>query len=475
MKKRVFIYIRVSTQEQADEGYSLGEQEERLRKYCEAMEWVLVKVYTDGGFSGSNMDRPALKAMIAAVEKGEADIVLVDKLDRLSRSQFDTLYLIQKVFQENDVAFVSRAEAFDTSTAFGRAMVGILAVFAELERERIKERMKDGQEGRAKEGKWKGGHPPTGYDYNKKTGYLDVNPYEAEQVKMVFELFNNRTPLRTIVNMMNEKGYRTKYGEWKVSSTKQILESRAYLGEFARKGKWFATKHDPIISEETWQRANQILEERKKSNDKFKPGRMYKSPLGSLVWCGHCGARYQTANCGKYKDGSAKRFYRCYSRSGHKDMTRDPNCKNKTYKYSDLENVIYDEVRKLKSNPAYLEEICDSVDRTALKAAAEKRVVAIDNQLNKLIELFTVGSLDMATIKQKSIALSEEKETLLNEIEAYKTEEISRLGADKVIHFVDMFEAAVSENDSARINSILHELIEQIIIKGEKIEIHWNF
>ena len=100
-KKRVFVYVRVSTTEQAEEGYSLGEQEERLKKYCEAMDWQLAKVYVDPGYSGGNMDRPALKEMISEVEKGKADIVLVDKLDRLSRSQFDTLYMIQKVFTEN--------------------------------------------------------------------------------------------------------------------------------------------------------------------------------------------------------------------------------------------------------------------------------------------------------------------------------------------------------------------------------------
>ena len=156
MKKRVFIYLRVSTTEQAEEGYSLSEQEYRLRKLCEANDWILVKIYTDGGFSGGNTDRPALQEMIKAIEKGEADMVLVDKLDRLSRSQYDTLHLIKKVFEANNVAFVSRAESFDTSTPFGRAMVGILAVFAELERERIKERMSEGREGRAKEGKWRG-------------------------------------------------------------------------------------------------------------------------------------------------------------------------------------------------------------------------------------------------------------------------------------------------------------------------------
>ena len=215
-QKRVFVYLRVSTREQAEEGYSLSEMEERLRKYCEAMGWILVKVYIDPGYTGSNMDRPALQEMIREIEKGNADIVLVDKLDRLSRSQFDTLYLINKVFTENGCAFVSRAEAFDTSTPFGRAMVGILSVFAELERERIKERMADGKEGRAKEGKYKGGgNVPIGFDYDAETGKLIENKYESMQVKEVFDLFLARTPIYTIQQIMNEKGYRTKYGDWK--------------------------------------------------------------------------------------------------------------------------------------------------------------------------------------------------------------------------------------------------------------------
>ena len=177
--KRCFIYIRVSTQEQAEEGYSLGEQEERLKKYAEAMEWKVEHIYKDGGFSGGNMERPALKQMIDAIKHGKTDIVLVDKLDRLSRSQFDTLYLIKKIFNENNVAFVSRAEAFDTSSSFGRAMVGILAVFAELERERIKERMSEGRQGRLKEGKFRGGNTVSyGYDYAPNLGYLVPNDYE---------------------------------------------------------------------------------------------------------------------------------------------------------------------------------------------------------------------------------------------------------------------------------------------------------
>ena len=158
MKKRVFLYVRVSTQEQARDGYSIDEQIERLKDYAKAMGWIVVKIYTDGGYSGSNIDRPALQSMIKDVLAGKGDSVVVYKLDRLSRSQKDTLELIEDYFLANKVDFVSMTENFDTATPFGRAIIGILSVFAQLEREQIKERMSMGREGRAKEGKFHGSH-----------------------------------------------------------------------------------------------------------------------------------------------------------------------------------------------------------------------------------------------------------------------------------------------------------------------------
>ena len=147
---RVVIYIRVSTREQSEEGYSIGEQQDKLIKYCEAMGWEVVKIYIDPGYTGSNIERPGLQSMIHDIEAGGIDKVVVYKLDRLSRSQFDTLYLINKVFLANNCDFTSSTESFDTSTPFGRAMLGILAVFAELEREKIRERMADGKLGKSK-------------------------------------------------------------------------------------------------------------------------------------------------------------------------------------------------------------------------------------------------------------------------------------------------------------------------------------
>ena len=184
--KRVFLYIRVSTQEQAQEGYSVGEQKERLVAYCKAHDWLIVEIYVDPGYSGSNLNRPGIQKLIADIKR--CDIVLVYKLDRLSRYQRDTLYLIEDVFLPNNADFVSVQESFDTSTPFGKAMIGLLAVFAQLEREQIKERTKMGRVARAKSGLHHGGgYIPIGYNY--ENGKLIINPYEAEQVRKIYEWY----------------------------------------------------------------------------------------------------------------------------------------------------------------------------------------------------------------------------------------------------------------------------------------------
>lgn len=137
---KVAIYVRVSTLEQAESGYSIEEQVDKLTKYCDIKNWEIHKVYKDGGFSGSSIDRPAISKLITDANRHKFDAVLVYKLDRLSRSQKDTLYLIEDIFTKNKISFVSLNENFDTSTPFGKASIGILAVFAQLEREKIKER-----------------------------------------------------------------------------------------------------------------------------------------------------------------------------------------------------------------------------------------------------------------------------------------------------------------------------------------------
>ena len=152
----IAIYVRVSTAEQKMHGYSVGEQIDRLTNFSKALGYDKPQIYNDAGYSGATLDRPALSVLINDVKARKVEKVLVYKLDRLSRSQKDTLMLIEDIFLQNGCDFVSISENFDTSTPLGRAMIGILAVFAQLEREQIKERMSMGREARAKQGKYAG-------------------------------------------------------------------------------------------------------------------------------------------------------------------------------------------------------------------------------------------------------------------------------------------------------------------------------
>ncbi len=476
MQKRVFIYVRVSTQHQAEEGYSIPQQIERLKKYCEAMGWILVKIYTDDGYSGGSLDRPAMNQMIQDIEAGHTDIVLVDKLDRLSRSQFDTLFMIQKVFDANGVAFVSRNEAFDTSTPFGKAMVGILAVFAELERSRIKERMMDGQEGRAKEGKFRGGgFVPTGYDYDSNDGILKINEYEAMQVREVFDLFINRMPIFTIMTHMNNKGYRTKYGEWKEQTIRGMLQRRLYIGEIVHKGAIYEGQHEAIISKEIFDKAQKIFAERDIKFENRKVGRAYKSPLGGIIYCGHCGSRYHFRSGAVNKDGSRRNYYICYSRSkGDKKYIKDPNCRNKNYRDKELDAIIFDEIRKLKSEPTYIPAVRQSVDNTHQMKLINDRLAQIDSQISRFMDLYSVSGMDIATVTDKIKPLNEEKKSLQAELEELEITEDS-IPDDKVLELVDTFEEVEAEGDCQKIHAVVSTLIDKVVIDGEDIRIHWAF
>lgn len=476
LKKRVFVYVRVSTNRQAEEGYSISQQIERLEKYCDAMGWQLVKVYTDDGYSGGSLERPAMEQMIKEIKNGQADIVLVDKLDRLSRSQFDTLYMIQKVFDANGVAFVSRNESFDTSSAFGKAMVGILAVFAELERSRIKERMMDGLEGRAKEGLFRGGgFIPIGYDYNKETSVLEINDYEAMQVREVFRLFLKRTPIFSIMTILNNRGYRTKYGEWKEQTIRGMVSRRIYIGEIVHKGNVYQGQHEPIISIEDFNAAQKLLAEREKDNANRKIGKVYKSPLGGIIYCGHCGSRYHFRSGANNADGTRRNYYTCYSRSkGDKKYIKDPNCRNKNYRDNVLDAIVFDEIRKLKSEPEYISEVQDSTDNTHKIEMLEDRIKQVEGQISKLMDLYSIGGMDLSVITDKIKPLNEEKKSLEQELEVLvATEEPTH--RDEIIELVDAFEEVVKSGDCQRTHGIVAALIDKVEIDGEDIRIRWAF
>ena len=203
-KKRACIYIRVSTEAQEQEGYSLEEQERLCKAAIESKEWEYVRTYNDGGFSGKTVDRPALQQMLADMKAGQMEAVLIYKLDRLSRSQKDTLMIIEDYLIPNNVDIVSLKETLDTSTPWGRAMIGILASFNQLDRETIVMRTKMGRRAKAKAGGYTGGRPPIGYGIKNKE--LVIDEREAWIVREIFKMRSQKKSHRKIAEELEDRG-----------------------------------------------------------------------------------------------------------------------------------------------------------------------------------------------------------------------------------------------------------------------------
>lgn len=462
---KVALYPRVSTQEQALHGSSIEEQTSRMKSYCEAMGWEVYRVFTDAGFSGSNMNRPALQELLRAVSRHEVDKVLVYKLDRLSRSQRDTLELIEDHFLANGVDFVSMSENFDTGTPLGRAMIGILAVFAQLEREQIKERMMMGKEARAKKGKYNGGRfDPIGYDY--VDGELVVNEYEALQIRQIYSLLLSGLSPVSVTRAMNDDGYVTKYGEWREHRVRRVLRSRIYLGEISFRGEWKQGNHEPIISEKDWKEAKRILDMRLEEYSKGqKRGSAY---LTGLLVCGRCGARYgkKTANNGS----KTYYYYTCNSRSKKtKDSVKDPNCKNKSWRMEDLDKLVFDELRKLVIVPE------DDVAKP--KESPEpirKELKSIEKQISRLIDMYSIDTIPAAVLEEKIKTLQDRSQRLSETLQRIEEDEDDD-SAQRREDIVETLDIVLDEGSFEDIVFVLHELIEEITVDGDDITIKWRF
>lgn len=483
---KVALYIRVSTQEQANEGYSVGEQTERLTKYADAMGWAVYKTYVDPGYSGGNTERPGLKELIKDVEHGRIDKVVVYKLDRLSRSQLDTLYLIEKVFLANNCDFVSMNENFDTSTPFGRAMIGILAVFAQLEREQIKERMNMGKAARAKEGKWTGGStPPIGYNYDPITGELTVDEYEKTQILEAVDLFLKGTQMRTICNIFTKKGYtykgrKNKRFPWDPKILKIVFTSKTLLGYIRYNGEWYEGHQEPILDEETFNKVTEIMEMRKEKYAKHTPKtRKQSTYLGGMIYCKQCGARYTKQNGRKSKSKEAPVYYVCHSRSNKVPaMVKDPNCKNKNWRLPDLDQLVINEIKKLATDPEYYNEIREKKNK---KTDAPNKIIVIENeiknineQISRFMDLYGIGKFTIEQVGSKIDPLNDRRAGLEKELESLNASS-NKLSEEETIRVASEFSEVLERGVLDEIRLAISTLIYYVEIDEEDVYIHWKF
>lgn len=255
-----------------------------------------------------------------------------------------------------------------------------------------------------------------------------------------------------------------------------MLTNRVYLGEVRHRDEWYPGLHSAIIDPELFDDVQVIMAERDRSNEKYKPGKRYASPLGGLIWCKHCGAKYHWRNNGlNKKDGKARGYYVCYSRSKcDPKMVRDPNCTNKTYRDMNLEPYVYNEIKKLKSEPTYIDQLRKSVDTSAKQATIQTRVDKLASQISRFMDLYSLGEIPLDEISAKIKPLSDEKRGLESELKTLQAI-VPVAQPDHIRGLAEMFEDVLATGDCYAIRDAVAELIDYIEIDDEKIFIHWNF
>jgi site-specific DNA recombinase len=473
------IYIRVSSAEQALEGYSVGSQTDKLQAYCMAMGYDIYNVYTDPGFTGANIDRPAMKKLINDVENKKIDIVLVMKLDRLSRSQKDTLYLIEDVFLKNGCEFVSVTESFDTSSPMGRAFIGILAVFAQFERERISERTMDGKIERAKSGKAMGWYKvPIGYNYVNKE-YI-VDPYESELVKRIYNLAEEGYSMVKIKKFIDDEftsgtKYKTKDGKYHVKTIREILRNTVYIGKVRFNKESFDGIHDAIITEEQFNKVQNIREIKNKNalgsrKNPFKSTHI----LSGFLYCGICGARMHAQT--RQRINNSRSYYICYSVSKTTSKyTIDPNCNLKIIDGETLDNYIISEILNLKLDKSKFNEITENAEEDeTLKDAILIKLKGLDNKINKLMDLYLNDIFDKQELEKRNEQLINEKKSLEKELEN-ATKTIRKLSKKEAVKVINNAELVFENGTLDQKKSLISSLIDRIVIDNDSIKIYWTF
>src|SRR5258707_6737916 len=263
-KLRCAVYTRKSSEEGLEQEFnSLDAQREACEAYIASQKaegWLLVPDrYDDGGISGATLERPALQRLLTDIEAGRVDVVVVYKIDRLSRALMDFSKLVE-IFDRNNVTFVSVTQSFNTTTSMGRLTLNILLSFAQFEREVIGERIRDKFAASRKKGMWMGGFVPVGYAVKDRK--LVVNEGEAATVRMIFERFTKMGSATTLVRSLRAEGINGKQGKLVDKGyLYKLLNNRVYVGEAVHKGTAYAGEHQPIIDRALWDRVHGILRE----------------------------------------------------------------------------------------------------------------------------------------------------------------------------------------------------------------------
>lgn len=381
------------------EGYSIDAQKELLVNFAKSKEFDSYEFYVDGGFSGKDLNRPSIQNLINDVKNKKIDCVIVYKLDRISRSQRDTLFLIEEVFNKYNVGFISIRENFDTTSPFGKAMIGILSVFAQLERETILERTRLGLKKRAEAGLWRGGGKiPFPYNYDKEKGILVPNHEKVTILNKMISLYlggKSFNKIATIVGMDE-------------SLVEKRILSITNTGKVPYKGEVFDGCHESVVSEETYQEIIRM----NKMRSKTRTARHYL--LSGKIYCAHCGAKY------RYQKWGQRTICYCYSQQKSKPkFIKDPNCKNKRVDSFEIEDAVLEQIFMMSLDEKRLEDTFSLASVSEIDELQD-RFSKITKQIENLLNCISEG-IDIIEIKDKLKTLQIEREKIQKELSEAKT------------------------------------------------------
>ena len=406
---RCGIYVRVSTDDQRDNGYSIDSQLRMIKEYCEKNEYDIVDIYNDAGYSGKDLMRPEMQRLLKDIKTKKIDKLVAIKVDRLTRNNYDSFWLLNYC-EEHDVKIELILEPYDVSTANGEMIFGMNLVFGQRERKEIGARTKRAMEEMALEHI----HPskaPYGYIRNKETGHLEVEPIEAEVVKEIFELCKQGNSTRGIATIMKDNNAYLKQGKWKSDRVYKILSNSIYIGIFEY-GKYKRKSQDilrvenycePIIDEVTWNATRNVLVKNKHSNYGE-----YIHLFSGLVKCPICGEIMSSSESFKYPNGKQKVYYhlRC----------KNHNCSGFGLHYNTekIETKLKQVLEELTLFMLSMDNeiiTCNSTKSDDVKDI-EKAIEKLKLQEKRLVDLYLSSNLDVETINHKNDVIKKEIDKL---------------------------------------------------------------
>ncbi|ATI62539.1 recombinase family protein [Bacillus cereus] len=500
--KTVAIYARVSTIEQAEEGYSIDEQIRVLNKFCEREGYLVYDEYVDRGISGKNISgRPAIQRLLLDAEQKKFEVVLVWKMNRLARKSLDLMNIVEKLDSKN-IAFRSYTERYETETSTGKLQFQLMAAIAEYERNNIAENVKMGMIARAKEGRWNGGQV-LGYDVveissdnrKRKNTHLVINEREANTVQLIFQMYSSGHGYKSIANYINKKGYRTKKGKtFSLNAIKIIVTNPVYAGyiRYNVRKDWNEKRrnninpnpiiqkgeHEPIISEEVWQIAQNVYQSRS-----CKPNRIHDGefPLTGIMRCPACGAGMvisRTTNT--LKDGTKRvlEYYVCGAWKNKGTLV----CRSNGVRTEYADAFTLDKLQRLMRSDKLIKELVKSVNSRNGKIFMPlqkefdmyaKQMNEAEQKLLKTFDAYTDELISKAMYVEKAKRLEgqiqelkELMEPLRKQMQGNTVKVISyEVIKEVLLNFSKAFQNALTREQRKR---LLHLLIHKITINEDR-------